>query len=135
MVAQGSSTGLYIIDDDDPTAFPPRLVTVQNRRLTVEGRRGVLATLEPPLDGMPGGTLSLAILVPRQPAHAILRVVDDPGSTSVSVYVFRWPDAMVVGERRAFHRSELLMPFWGLLGGMERLAESSRRSPGDISAR
>jgi hypothetical protein len=112
---------LYLVNDDEPSQFEPRLLRIMDRDLQVEGRPAVCVEVTPGLTGVPGGLLNMAILTSRQPTRSVTNAARGPIDRPLSVFVFRWPDHLAVGERTTFSRSELSMPFWGRIGDLDQV--------------
>src|SRR5260370_37505296 len=93
-----SSPLLYLINDDEPRQVARRLVRVIRDDVRVGDQRGLVVSIEPPIDNVVGGTLQTAILVPshREDLVGALRKSSFPKTACVLVVV-------LAGSPKALH--------------------------------
>jgi len=110
------ATTLYLIDDDDPREFKPRLATIVRDDVRVEAQRGVVVTINPPIEHAAGGPLGAAILVPRHKDVSIDDIRAGAREKPASVFVCRFEGDL--GELpRQLTKTEVRIALWGLVSG------------------
>jgi hypothetical protein len=108
------SPTLYLINDDEPSQFPPRTVTVVSRGVRVGSQDGLVVTIDPPIENTPDGPLSAAVLVPR---HRDVRVEELHAGAmrkSASVFVCRFT-GNAEDLPKELTKDDLPIAFWGRL--------------------
>jgi hypothetical protein len=55
---------LYLINDDEPSTFVPRVATIVRAAVRVGNREGVFVVIKPPIENSAGNPLAAAILIP-----------------------------------------------------------------------
>jgi hypothetical protein len=110
-----SSPLLYLINDDEPRQFARRLVRVVRDDVRVGDQRGLVVSIEPPIDNVVGGTLQTAILVPRHREDLVgaIRKSSLPKPASVFVVRFAGSPKDLPAE---IPKEQVSIVFWGRLG-------------------
>jgi hypothetical protein len=105
---------MYLINDDEPDQFAPRLATIVRVDVEIEDKPGVVVRIEPPIENLVGGPLETAILVPRHRNVSGDDLRQGAKRHPLSVFVCRF-----VGEPDRLppqlSKDDIKIVFWGLV--------------------
>jgi hypothetical protein len=111
------SNRLYLINDDEPRAFVPRVATIVRDAVRVGNREGIFVVIEPPIENSAGNPLAAAILIPR---HKDVSIDDLRGGAvrkPASVFVCRVKGDPPQPQAELLDVHEVTISFWGLVSG------------------
>jgi hypothetical protein len=105
---------LYLINDDEPKQVARRLVRVIRDDVRIGNQQGLVVTLDPPIENVPGGTLQTAILAPRHRDDLVgdfrRGSVRKPASVFVLRFAGSWEDLP-----KEITKEQVSIVFWGRL--------------------
>jgi hypothetical protein len=105
---------LYLTNDDQPTQFSPREMTIVRKDVFVEGKQGLLVTITPTLEHTIGGPLREAILVPRHKDGSVEDICSGQMKKPTSVFVCRLYDPEQ-SLKADILKEQVAILFWGLV--------------------
>lgn len=106
---------LFLINDDEPTQFAVREVTIVRDDVRVEGQPGLAVMIEPPIENAFDGPLGAAIVVARHEGALFDSLVRNAMQKPASVFVCRF-SGNIGNLSRDIPKNQLSIVFWGLLG-------------------
>jgi hypothetical protein len=107
---------MYLINDDEPGQFAPRVATIIGDDVEVEDKPAVVVRIEPRIENLVGGPLEAAILVPRHRSVTGEDLRQGAKRRPLSVFVGRFvgePDRLP----RKLSKDDVRIVFWGLVSG------------------
>ena len=115
---------IYLVDDDGSSHFAPRALTVREESVVIDGRELIPVSIQPPLESAKGGTLGLALLLPRSREASSDDIRHGPMQKPMRVSVYRIAsDASDLPDDLT--KNDVTVALWGLVGeSVESLGRS-----------
>ena len=103
---------MYLVNDDEPSQFQARRVGILRDDVSLEGKPGLLVSIEPPIGATAGGPLARALLVPRHGDVDVDALRHGEVARPASVFVCRL-ESEVTEPVQALTRDDVSIVFWG----------------------
>jgi hypothetical protein len=109
-----TSPPLLLSNADDPGQFKARRIKVIRSGLQIGRNLGVLVSIEEPLDGVVGGPLEVALLVPRNRSVRMEELAEGVVTHRADVFVCRYR-GRIESMPSILTRDDVEIVFWGLV--------------------
>ena len=103
---------MYLIDDDEPNRFDPRLLHVLRSGVCIGEKEGVVVGIVPSVTSLPRGPLAEAVLVARHRDVDIQRIARGEVPRPLSVFVCRFPGT-VTDLPSVLRKEDVSIELWG----------------------
>jgi hypothetical protein len=105
---------VHLTNDDEPSRFPPRQLEVLRDDVRLGEKPGLIVTIDPAIDDVPGESLDTALLVARRADVDVDSLRRGAPAKPEHVFVCRL-GTDITGEDQVLAPEAVSIVFWGLV--------------------